>query len=224
MSILRRLPPATLLKMGLAMAGAVVVGYMALNGVDFRARFEAIAEWLRQAGPWVFFAAMAVLPAFGFPIMFFYFWAGPLFASQMTLPGVIAAGLTAVAINSALTFWLANRALRPLVEMLLARTRFKVPQVTPDTEWSVAVLVRVAPAPLCVQGSVLGLAGVRFRNYMIVTMAVQVVEGTGVMIFGKALMHGQRGLALIGFALVVVALAAMRLARSVMKRKNAGTG
>jgi hypothetical protein len=37
-------------------------------------------------------------------------------------------------------------------------------------------------------------------------------------------MHGQRGLALIGFALVVVALAAMRLARSVMKRKNAGTG
>jgi len=218
-----KVPVGLLVKLGLVAVAGLVVAVLLLRGVDVRGLIDQTLEWIRNAGPWVFFGAIAVLPAFGFPISLLYLAAGPAFGPQMTLPGVIAATLVALAVNFALTFWLAHRALRPLVERLLAHTQFRVPQVSPENELTVAVLVRVTPGPpLFLQGYILGLSGVRFRTYMAVSLAVQAVMGTGVIVFGKALVEGKGGMAVMGAMLLVAAAVLVHVLRKRFAKRDAG--
>jgi uncharacterized membrane protein YdjX (TVP38/TMEM64 family) len=218
-----KVPVGLLVKLGVAAVAALVLVALVLRGVDLRGLVNQAFDWIRSAGPWVFFGAVAVLPAFAFPITLFYLAAGPAFAAQMTLPGVIAATLVALAVNFALTFWLAHRALRPLVERLLAHTQFRVPQVSPENELTVAVLMRVTPGPpLFLQGYILGLSGVRFRTYMTVSMAVQSVMGTGVIVFGKALVEGKGGMAVMGVMLLVAAAVLVHVLRKRFAKRDAG--
>jgi len=78
--------------------------------LDFRALGDQLIVMIRDAGPWVFFGAMALLPAIGAPLMAFTITAGTAFANQMTMGGVLAATLFAIGMNIALTYWLARRA------------------------------------------------------------------------------------------------------------------
>ena len=222
MSSPAKVPVGLMVKLGMVAVAGVVLIVLLLRGVDVRGLIDQTLAWIRDAGPWVFFGAIAVLPAFGFPITLLYLAAGPAFAAQMTLPGVIAATLVALAVNFALTFWLAHRALRPLVERLLAHTKFRVPQVKPENELTVAVLMRVTPGPpLFLQGYILGLSGVRFRTYMMVSMAVQSVMGTGVIVFGKALIEGKGGMAVMGVMLLVAAAVFVHVLRKRFAKRDA---
>ncbi len=212
-----------LVKLGLAAVAVGALGVLALRGVDLRALLNQGFDLIRDAGPWAFFGAMAVLPAFGFPITLFYLAAGPAFGTQMTMPGVVAAALAALTVNFALTYWLAHRALRPAAEWLLAHTRFRVPQVTAENELTVAVLMRVMPGPpLFLQGYILGLSGVRFRTYMLVSLAVQGALGAGVIVFGKALVEGKGGMALMGALLLVAAGVMLQILRKRFAKRDAG--
>jgi len=141
----------------------------------------------------------------------------------MTMPGVIAATLAALAVNFALSYWLAHRALRPMVEWLLSHTKFSVPRVSSENELTVAVLVRVTPGPpLFLQSYILGLSGVRFRVYMAVSMAAQVVYCSGFIVFGKALMEGKGGMAVMGAGLLVAAVALVQILRKRFAKRDAG--
>ena len=218
-----KVPVGLLVKLGVAAVAALVFVALVLRGVDLRGLVNQAFDWIRSAGPWVYFGAIAVLPAFGFPISLFYFTAGPAFAAQMTLPGVIVATLVALAVNFALSYWLAHRALRPMVEWLLSHTKFRVPRVSPENELTVAVLVRVTPGPpLFLQSYILGLSGVRFRTYMAVSMAAQVVYCSGFIVFGKALVEGKGRMALIGGGLLVAAVALVQILRKRFAKRDAG--
>lgn len=70
---------------------------------------NAVILHLREAGPAVFFVAMALLPAAGFPLLAFTLAAGPVFGPTLGTGWVIVWSLTAVVINLLLTYWLANR-------------------------------------------------------------------------------------------------------------------
>lgn len=219
-----KVPVGLLVKLGLVVVVGLVLAALLLRGVDVRGLVDAVFVWIREAGPWVFFGAMALLPAFGFPIAPFYLIAGEAFAAQLTLPGVIAAALSSMAVNFALSFWLSHRALRPLAERLLSRTKYRVPQVSPENETTVAVLVRVTPGPpLFVQSYLLGLSGVRFRTYMAVSLGAHVFMGTGFIVCGKALMSGKGGMAVLGVMVLVVAVALVQLVRKRVAKRDAGT-
>ena len=71
----------------------------------------------------------ALLPAAGFPISVFNLTAASAFAAQMGLVGVIVAAGAAIAVNLALTYWLARYALRPWLEQMISRTKYKIPVV-----------------------------------------------------------------------------------------------
>ena len=229
MSFPAKVRVSVLVKLGIAALALGAVAVLLLRGVDVRGLvstasglLDTVVEWIRAAGPWVFFGAMAVLPAFGFPMTPFYLVAGSVFATELTLPGVIGAAWAALAVQFALAFWLAHRALRPVVEWLLARTPFRIPQVTPENELSIAVLVRVTPGPpLPLQNFILALAGVRFRLYMVVSMAVQMTIVAGVAVFGKALVEGRGKLALFGVCLLVAAFVLVHLLRKRFAKRNA---
>ncbi len=218
-----KVPVGFWVKLGLVAVAAIVVAVLVLRGVDVRGLIDRVFAVVREAGPWAYFGSMAVLPTFGFPISPYYLTAGEAFAPQMTMPGVLAAALVANTVQFALSFWLAHRALRPVVEWILSHTKYRVPQVKPENEMTVAVLTRVTPGPpLCMQSYLLGLSGVRFCTYMWVSVAVQGVMGSAFIVFGKALMSGKGGLALLGLMVLVVAIAAVQLVRKRFAKRDAG--
>lgn len=202
----------------------VVLGacVLALRGVDLRALVDRVMDFIRDAGPWVFFGGIAVLPALGAPLMAFTITAGEAFAGQMTLGGVLAAVLAAIAVNLALTHWLARRAVRPLLEKLLNRFGYTVPRTTAGNALSVALLVRLTPGPpFFLQSYILGLADVPFRLYMLVSWLCVLPWAVGAVVLGRGVLNGNLKVAAMGLGVIIAAVAAVQLVRrKVAKRES----
>lgn len=222
MSESKKLPVGLLIKLGVVAIVVAVVAFLLLRGVDLRGWMNRFFVAVSAAGPWVFFTAMAVLPAFGAPMLVFYFTAGSAFAPTLGMPAVIGLSMLALTVNVALTYWLAAKAVRPLVERLLARFHYTVPQVRPENELSVAIMVRVTPGPpFFMQGYILGLAGVKFRAYLIASLGFHVPMGIACVVFGKAIFEGHGKLALLGLGLFAGAIAAVQIVRRRLAQRNA---
>ena len=96
-----------------------MVAVLIIKGIDVRSVGQKCLDVIRGAGPITFLLATALLPAFGAPLGAFTITSGELFAPTMSMPGVIAAMLVAIAINLALTYWLARFALRPVLSKII---------------------------------------------------------------------------------------------------------
>jgi uncharacterized membrane protein YdjX (TVP38/TMEM64 family) len=199
----RKLPLAKLgLLAGVAIAGAVLV----LRGVDYRALEEQGLRLIREAGPWAFFAGLAVLPALGAPLSAFTITAGEVFAPLMTLGGVIAAAVLGIGVNLALTYWLARYALRPLLSRLADRYGYKIPKVTKVNALSISLAVRLTPGPpFFIQSYLLGLAEVPFRLYMIVSWLSILPWAIGFIVLGRGALNGNFKTVLYGIGVIAVA-------------------
>jgi len=216
-----------LLKLGALGAVLLVAGILVLRGVDLKALMAQAMAFIdqamviiRSAGPWVFFGAMAVLPAFGFPLLGFAIPAGPAFGAQMGTVGVLAAYGAALAINLALTYWLARYAVRPLVGRLLIRAGYKIPQFKPSEHLAVTLLVRITVGPpYFVQSYLLGLGNVAFFAYMWVSWIIMMLYAVGIVVFGEAIIHGKSGMAATGVSLLVAVGIIVHLARRHFKSR-----
>lgn len=208
----------------LAVLAVVLLGGAALllRGVNLRALIDDGMALIRAAGPVVFFSAMLVLPALGAPMLGFTIPAGEAFASQLTLGGVIAVALVVIALNLALTYWLARYALRPLLTKLVARYGYQVPRVTPENALSVTLLVRLTPGPpLFIQGYLLGLAEVPFRLYMIVSWLCVLPWSVGAIIMGQGILNGNFKVAATGSGVLVVATVVVQYLRKKYAKRAA---
>lgn len=227
MSIAMTPPKRKLPVVRLAIGGVVlaVVGIVILHRIGM----EQLVAWLdlfvaliRDLGPWVFFAAMAVLPAVGAPLMAFSLVAGEAFAPRMTMPGVIITAAVAIAANLAFTYWLGRYALRPMLTRLVARYGYSIPRVTPANAFTVTLLVRLTPGPpFFLQNYLLGLAEVPFRLFMIVSwLAVQPVAISAVLL-GKVAREGSLGkiVAVLGVMVAVVIIIPI-VRRKLAKRES----
>ena len=92
-----------LIKLAVAAFVALTGAALVLRGLDLRALMDQALALMREVGPGIFFAAMTVLPAAGFPISPFWLTAGPVFAGQLGLPVVFACCGAALAANLAIT-------------------------------------------------------------------------------------------------------------------------
>jgi uncharacterized membrane protein YdjX (TVP38/TMEM64 family) len=199
----RKLP---IVPVAAALAALAAVAVLVLRGMDYRAVEEQSIALVRSAGPWAFFAGAALLPAIGAPLSFFTILSGELFAPRMTLLGVIAAMFVAIAVNLALTYWLARYALRPLISRLAAYYGYGIPKVTPENALSVALVVRLTPGPpYFLQSYILGMAEMPFGLYMVVSWLCQLPWGIGFIVLGKGLFNGNFKMAIYGVGLIVVA-------------------
>ncbi len=207
-----------------AVLGAVVLvgGVLIWRGVDVKGLVVQGMAIIASAGPWVFFGAMAILPAFGAPMLAFALPAGPAFIPLWGRAGVLAAYGVALAIDLALAYWLARYALRPLVARLVARLGYQIPRLAKDEQVEVAVLVRVTPgSPFFLQSWVLGLGEVPFLTYMVVSWPIAMGYGVGFVLAGDALMRGEARLAILGASVLVVAVIGVHLLRKHYGRKHA---
>jgi uncharacterized membrane protein YdjX (TVP38/TMEM64 family) len=207
----RKLP---IVPLAIAAAAGAVGAFLLLRGVNYKAAEEQGIGIIRSVGPWVFFSACAVLPAFAAPLSIFTITAGEVFAPLMTLGGVIAATMLAIALNLALTYWLARYALRPLLSRIAEHYGYKIPRVTKENALSVAIAIRLTPGPpFFMQGYLLGLAEVPFRTFMVVSWICILPWAVGAIVLGKGIFNGNFKLALWGMGLIVVATVVVQAIR-----------
>jgi len=203
-------------KKNLAMAAGLVAA-LALVGVlvlksGLLGVIDPVLLALREAGPSVFFVAMALLPALGFPMMAFTLTAGPVFGPVMGAGWVIAWSLLAVTANLLLSYWLADRALRPLVGRLLTRFDYRLPESRPGDAWQVTLLTRLAPGPpYWVQSYLLGLLRVPLTPYLTVSLLVMAGYLVALVLGGDALRQGNGRVALGAAGLLVFFIVALQL-------------
>ena len=161
---------------------------------------------IRDLGPWVFFSAMTVMPALGIPMLAFTIPAGEAFAPQLGMPTVIAVALVVIALNLALSYWLARYALRPLLTRLLTRYGYTVPRVTRENALSILLVVRLTPGPpYAFQCFLLGIAETPFRLYMIISWLAMLPYALAAIILGQGLRNGNFKTIIAAVGVVVVA-------------------
>ncbi|HTX66457.1 MAG TPA: VTT domain-containing protein [Opitutaceae bacterium] len=210
---------------GVLALAAVAVGAYAWGG---KVLLAAAKVWvvrgvavIGDAGPWAFFSAMAILPAFGCPLLVFALPAGPVFVDRLGLAGVLAAYGAAAAVNMALTYWIARWALRPWIERLMARFGYRIPQIARDEQLEITLLLRITPgAPFFVQSYLLGLGNVAFGTYLWVSWIVVMIYAVGFVVFGDAIMHGKAGTAATGVSLFIAAVIVTHLVRKHLGRRR----
>lgn len=183
-----------LIRIGLAGAILIVVLVMVSRHFGIRAQMDRVVESFRAAGPVPFFVAMALLPAVGFPLSAFTLIAGPVFGPTMGIAAVIVCAVVAIALNVALSYWVAARALRPTVARIVQWLGYELPdQIQPHAAWPAILVLRIVPVtPFCLQGMLLGLARVPFGPYMFISILVPSTYAIAMITLGDALMRGDR--------------------------------
>lgn len=177
---------------------------------------EAGTEAIRSMGPGWYFLAMTVVPL---PLAWFTVPAGEAFADELTLGGVVAAALAAVAGQLVLSYWAGRRGLRPLAERWARNCGREIPRVGGMGAWRVILMVRLTPGPPMILGSALLAAGeAPFWQYLLISWLVAVPWVVGGVVTGKGILGGDWGLVASG----VGALVAAGLATRYLRRKGKG--
>jgi uncharacterized membrane protein YdjX (TVP38/TMEM64 family) len=205
----------------LALGGAGL-WWFKIHDYSVRLSIDAGITVLRDAGPLVFFCAMALLPAIGFPIFIFNVTAGTAFAERMGLPAVLLAAGAAILVNLSLTYWLARYTLRPWLLEMIGRTRYKIPVVAAADHGEITLLLRITPGPpFFLQSYLLGLAEVSFFTYLWISWTVSMIYSVAFIVFGDAILHGKARLAFLGLSVLVAAGLIVHLLRRHYGKKRA---
>jgi uncharacterized membrane protein YdjX (TVP38/TMEM64 family) len=200
----------------LIVALVAVVGTMGFLAADWdvSAAIRQTINRFRDAGPAPFFLAMAVLPAVGFPLSAFTVAAGPVFGPTLGVTQVILWTILATSVNVALSYWIAARAVRPLMVRLLAWLGYRLPEIQAHRAWSVTLLVRIVPGPpFFLQSYLLALARAPFSVYMAVSALVPACYLTATIILGDALVRRDPWAIGSAVALFIVAGAVLHMLR-----------
>lgn len=218
-SIEKKKLPVAKLAVGLVLL--LVVAGVLLRGFDLRALFDQGMALIRGAGPLAFFTAMALLPAAGVPTLAFSLTAGPVFGERLGMGMVVLLATIAVTINLVVAYTLARVGLRPLLEKLISRLGYKLPQAEAADATDLIVILRVTPGiPFCVQNYLLGLAEIPFGKYFIVSAILALPQNAGFVLFGDALLHGKGKMVLVTGGLLVALVAVTHLLRKHYGRKK----
>jgi len=183
--------------MVLALAGMV---YLLWSAWDH----EAFVRWKEQAGPLPFFTAMAILPAIGFPVTPFFILAGATFGVAVGLGG----SLLALLANFCLCFWLARSALRPGILRLLKRFSVKLPRFDEGQQRALqfVLMVKFTPGvPAFAKNYLLGVAGVPFALYLVVSMVVTGLYAAAFVVLGESVLEHDVSRTVLAAAVIVVA-------------------
>ncbi len=196
---------------GLVLAGMVLY----FLGIDWD--LEAFLGWIRDRGPVPFFVALALLPAVGFPTTPFFLVGGAAFGVCVGIAGSVASQV----VNLVFCYWLATRYLRGFLERLIARTRYRIPQVRKENQLKVTLLIKITPGPPnFLKTYILGLAGIPFGLFFLVSLPTSVGYGIGVILLGDSLLEGNIGQAVVAVCLLVSLLLGVRLLRDYLLRRK----
>ncbi len=172
--------------------------------------FEQAIAYM-TAHPWALVPALAILPGIGFPasplLILFGLILGPRY-------GMLPTCLIGVATHSACSIWayfLASGPMRNLLKNTLLK-KPALPQLTGVDALRLGFIIRIAPGfPYSIQNIILGVAGMKFRTYLAVSIPTTSIYTIGFIVTGDALFEGQIGLALSGIFLIILTILGIRI-------------
>lgn len=208
-----------LLAVGAAALAALALWVLQQTGALAALRQLPVREWIEMLGalgPLPYFAALAILPALGFPVMPFYLFAEHLFGRTVAIVGC----LGGVTVNLAFAYVLGRWLLHPLIEKLMVRFGRRIPVVPPEHRVLVTLLIRITPGPpFFVQHYLLALAGVPFGIYMLVSIVITWTFAIGFIVLGEGLMSGRGSQLVLGLAFVVALTVVIRIVRKRLQQR-----
>lgn len=211
-----------LIKLTLVGIALLVAAVLLARGYDFKDLFNQALAFVRQAGPVTFFAAQAILPAFGAPQTAFSLSAGSLFGAELGMTAVVLLSFLALTANMALSYWMACYLLRPVCERLILRLGYKPPEVKSGESTDLIVLLRVTPGlPFPVQNYLLGLGRVPFGKFLLVSCLISGSLNTAFVLFGDALLQGKGRIAMTSLLAIMALSVGAHLLRKRYSQKKA---
>jgi len=164
---------------------------------------EAVRAWKEGASPLAFFTAMAILPAFGVPLTPFYIIAGATFGLRLGL--LISA--FAVAFNLAISYFVAQHALRDWLQRLMQRFDYEFPDFERGKgALRFTLLVKLTPGvPMFLKNYLLGMSGVPFGIYLGTSLFTAALYAVPLMALGNSLFQHDSKRAWLAVTLVLTA-------------------
>ncbi len=129
-----------------------------------------LLEWITEAPPLVLFAALVIAPLIGIPISPIWIAVG---IRMGTFWGTLVA-LVALLLNFTLAYGLAMRFARGRIRSWIEKRGKSLPSLTAGDETRWIILVRITPGfPLFLQNYLLGMVGVNFFRYLLLSLPIQ---------------------------------------------------
>jgi uncharacterized membrane protein YdjX (TVP38/TMEM64 family) len=172
---------------------------------------EPVLGWCRSH-PLALFAAIAILPGFGFPVAPLLILAGAVWGSNST---GCALALLAVTVNITWSHLLAAGPGSKTILRLLG-SRWQPWQNIPSKDhWRISCLLRVTPSiPLFVQNYMIGILGIPLFQSLAIALPITGLYVCGFVLTGGAIFQGQIGLFIIGVSVLVAATLAIKIIRA----------
>lgn len=191
-----------------AIAGVAVVAVVVLSVILFTdISLESLTAAIDRLNPIAVVPAMAILPAFGFPIVVVYLIAGARFGPL--LGGAVVAFATAM--HLLLAYGVTKTFLRRPLERFLEKRHLHFPEIPADEHVPVALIAALVPGlPYVVRNYALALAGVRMRVSFWVCLPIYVARSYVTILLGDmgADPDGKKLLILGGVEVLKVAICA----------------
>ena len=201
--------PVLILMALLAMAAGFVAWKMGL--VEWAlAMKEPVLGWCRS-NPIALFAAIAILPGFGFPASPLLILAGAVWGSDL---GSCFIAISATALNMTWTYAAAAGPARRLISRIIGSRWDKWRDMDRRNLLKLTLLLRITPGvPLVIQNYTLGLLAVPFVSYLLISVPINGLFVTGFVLSGGAIFEGQIGLLILGISILAAATIAVKMIR-----------
>ena len=184
-----------------------------------------VVGWVQQgrtflvAHPGWLFVALVILNGLPFPASVLFVMAGMVWGERPVL--ACGFGLAALALNHAWTYALAAGPAHMLMGRVLARCGWKIPVLKSENVTDTLLVMRLVPGiPLFVQNYVLGLLRVPYGRYAWMSLACNGPPALGFILAGAGIAGGEWKIALVGIAVLVLAVVLVRVARRKLRGKS----
>ncbi|HBE22683.1 MAG TPA: hypothetical protein DDW21_04430 [Verrucomicrobiales bacterium] len=167
---------------------------------------------LCQAHPVLLFLAIAILPGMGFPaspllIAAGVAWGGGLRACSLAI--------SASAINMTWTYFLATGIGKPLLLRLFGKRLQKWEAPQGKNLYLITAALRLTPGiPFFLQNYALGIMGIPFLPYILMSIPLSGIYMIGFVVSGGAILSGNIAQALAGMGLILLVTLLLRFIRS----------
>jgi uncharacterized membrane protein YdjX (TVP38/TMEM64 family) len=164
-----------------------------------------------KENPWALFVVMATLPGLGFPSSATLMLFGVVVAPHYGLPAALALAIFAQSLCSIWTYGLAAGPVKRLLRRYLLRER-ALPEMNKHNAVRLGLILRLTPGiPYALQNIMLGIMGMRFRDYLLVSIPTTSLWTVFFIITGDAIFKGQLGWAITGLVILIVVILATRM-------------
>ena len=169
-----------------------------------------------EEDPWALIAVMATLPGLGFPSSPVLVLFGVVIAPHYGMPAAVVLAIAAQTLCSIWTYALSSGPLKVLLLRYVLRGR-SLPEMSEHNTVRLGLMLRLTPGiPYALQNILLGILGMRFRDYLLVSIPTTSLWTACFVITGGAIFKGQLGWAITGIVILIVVFLATR----VWSRKN----